>query len=73
MDSFADYSGPGVWSVTAAQSVFGFRVNDTTGYTDLTGTMAIQIHSYPSETAGESTNVNFKAEAGASHLQPIGN
>lgn len=73
LDSFADYIGPGTWSIAAADSAFGFSVTDTLNYKGLTGATPILIKSNPSETAGESTLVNFKAEVGASHLQPSGN
>lgn len=72
-DSFADYSGPGVWSMPAIESAFGFSVNNTTSYRGLTGATGIQIRSNPSETAGENTTVNFKAAVGASHIQTSGN
>lgn len=72
-DSFADYSGPSVWSMPAIESAFGFSVNNTTSYRGLTGATGIQIRSNPSETAGENTTVNFKAAVGASHMQTSGN
>jgi hypothetical protein len=72
-DSFADYTGAGVWSIPAANSAFGFSVNGTMAYQGLTGTTPIQIWNNPNETAGESTTVFFRAEVGASHLQASGN
>jgi hypothetical protein len=72
-DSFADYSGAGVWSIPANSSAFGFSVNGTSAYQGFTGAIPIQIVNTPNETAGEDTTVYFKAEVGASHLQVSGN
>ncbi|MFA5802816.1 MAG: hypothetical protein WC911_10125 [Thermoleophilia bacterium] len=71
-DSFADYSGVGVWSIPAAQSAFGFSVNNTSSYQGFTGAIPIQVRNSTNETAGEDTIINFKAEVGASHLQASG-
>lgn len=72
-DSFTNYSGPAVWSIAATDSAFGFSVNDNAHYQGFTtpGT-PIQIVSSPNPTAGQSTAIFFKAEVGASHLQPSG-
>jgi len=72
-DSFADYSGAGVWSIPAANSAFGFSVGNATSYQGFSGTTPIQIATSPNETAGSDTTVYFKAEVGASHLQASGN
>lgn len=72
-DSFADYSGAGVWSIAANQSAFGFSVNGTNGYQGFSGATPIEIVNNPNETAGEDTTVYFRAEVGASHLQASGN
>lgn len=71
-ESFADYSGTGVWSIPAAQSAFGFSVNDTVSYQGFPGATPIQVRNTTNETAGEDTTINFKAEVGASHLQTSG-
>ncbi|MHB1390163.1 MAG: hypothetical protein ACYCXF_02865 [Thermoleophilia bacterium] len=71
-DSFADYAGLGAWSIPATDSAFGFSVNNTTNYKGLTGATAIQINSHAFPVIDDSTLVNFKAEVGASHLQPSG-
>jgi len=71
-DSFADYSGAGVWSIPATQSAFGFSVTDTSSYQGFTGATPILVRNSTNETAGENTTINFKAEVGASHLQASG-
>lgn len=68
-DSFADYAGAGVWSIGGTESAFGFSVNDTTSYQNLTGTTPVQIRNTATPTAGEDTTVYFKAQVGASRLQ----
>jgi len=49
-DSFADYTGAGVWSIPATDSAFGFSVNGTSGYQGFTGATPIQIVNTPNET-----------------------
>ena len=71
-DSFADYSGPGTWTIGAAESAFGFSVNGTTNYRGFTGTTPIEIVNSGNETAGEATQIYFKAAIGTSHLQASG-
>lgn len=71
-DSFADYAGPGVWSIAANESAFGLSVNGTSGYRGLSGATPIEVFNNPSETAGEDTIIYFKAAVGASHLQASG-
>ena len=71
-DSFADYSGPGAWSMAATDSAFGFSVNGTNGYRGLNGASPIQVFSNSNETAGEDTIIFFKAAVGTSHLQASG-
>ncbi|MHB8793747.1 MAG: hypothetical protein ACYC6O_10500 [Thermoleophilia bacterium] len=71
-DSFADYTGPGVWSIVANESAFGFSVNGTNGFQGFSGATPIEIANSPNETAGDDTTVYFRAEVGASHLQASG-
>lgn len=71
-DTFADYAGPGIWSIAANESAFGFSVDNNTTYQGLNGGTAIQIKTNNNETAGETTDLFFKAEVGASKLQASG-
>ncbi len=73
LDSFADYSGPVIWSIGANESAFGFSVNNTTNYHGFAVGSAVPLYNNNNETAGEDTTINFKAEVGASHLQASGN
>jgi hypothetical protein len=86
-NSFADYtetvSGtPEIWSVDAADSEFGFNAEGTyaesefsgSKYLGFDGTNRIQIahRNAPSGGSGDDTTVNFQAEVGSSHNQPVG-
>jgi len=86
-NSFADYTEvppgtPEAWSVAAADSEFGFNAAGTyaeagfsgSKYLSFDGANQIQIahRNAPSEGAGDDTTVNFRAEVGASHNQPLG-
>jgi hypothetical protein len=92
-DSFSDYTEatPGTpenWSVSAADSEFGFGISGTHAETKysvctngagqcfegFTGTTKMQVSHSNAETSssGTSTSVNFKAESGSAHSQPSG-
>ncbi len=72
-DSFANYTGPAAWSIAATDSAFGFSVGDNVHYQGFGApNSAIQIASNGNETAAQDTEVFFKAEIGANHLQASG-
>ncbi|MFA5926340.1 MAG: hypothetical protein WC831_05470 [Parcubacteria group bacterium] len=86
-NSFADYdeavSGtPEEWSVAAADSEFGFNSSGTYAeagfsgdkYLGFNGANRIQAahRNAPSEGTGDDTTINFKAESGSGHSQPLG-
>lgn len=86
-NSFADYTEgvpgtPETWSVAAADSEFGFNSSGSyaesgylgSKYLGFDGTNRIQVahRNAPSDGGGDDTTVNFKAEVGASHNQPLG-
>ncbi|RJQ44254.1 MAG: hypothetical protein C4534_06755 [Gaiellales bacterium] len=71
-DSFADYAGPGAWSIAATDSAFGFSVDNNTSYQGLNGGTPIQIKTNGNEVVNELTTLFFKAEVGASKLQASG-
>ncbi len=83
---FVDGGTPIPWSVAAADSAFGISAqgNATSAalwgnpgagsgnYRGLQGATAIEVANNSNETAGEDTTLYFRAEVGASHLQPSG-
>jgi hypothetical protein len=86
-NSFADYTEtvpgtPEAWSVDAADSEFGFSASGTyseagfsgSKYLGFDGLNDIQVahRNAPSEGSGDDTTVNFRAESGSSHNQPLG-
>lgn len=86
-NSFDDYaeaiSGtPESWSVAAADSEFGFNSSGTyaeagfsgSKYLGFDGTNRIQVahRNAASDGAGDDTTINFQAEVGSSHNQPLG-
>jgi hypothetical protein len=87
-NTFADYTEgtpgtPDAWSINAADSEFGFSASGLyaeTGYNNGTrflgfdGSNQIQVshRDAPSAGGGDDTTVNFQAEVGSGHNQPIG-
>ena len=86
-NSFADYTEtvagtPETWSVNAADSEFGFNASGTYAETEFSGskylgfdgTNRIQVahRAAASGGSGDDTTVNFQAEVGSGHNQPLG-
>jgi hypothetical protein len=86
-NSFDDYTElvagtPESWSVAAADSEFGFNSAGTyaeagfsgSKYLGFDGTNRIQVahRNAPSDGSGDDTTINFMAESGSSHNQPLG-
>ena len=86
-NNFPDYSEaisgtPETWSVAASAAAFGFSASGTyaeagfssaTKYEGFKGATKVQVaHHSTGPDAGDSTTVGFKAEVGASKVQPTG-
>lgn len=86
-DSFDDYSElvagtPDSWSVAAIDSEFGFNSSGSyaeagfsgSKYLGFDGTNRIQVahRDAASDGTGDDTTINFQAEVGSSHNQPLG-